>query len=152
MSEDGRRNVVKKADIIYFSLIGYDYLFQRPQHLYTIWKRTRSDTYNFFYVDPPIFTTLRYVTEYFRYIPDLLRGRRASRNHNKDPNRIIGWINIPFELFGFSLFGRVNKHLMRVALNTALKSPNLKVAIVGSGFWEPYIIQRRFRPDLLRLS
>ena len=100
----------------------------------------------------PVFTTSRYITEYFRYIPGLLRGRRASRNHNKDPNRIIGWINIPFELFGFSLFGRVNKHLMRVALNTALKSPNLKVAIVGSGFWEPYIIQRRFRPDLLRLS
>jgi glycosyltransferase involved in cell wall biosynthesis len=135
---------VTRAEIIYFSPIGYEHLFQRPQHLYTIWKRTRSDMYDFFYVDPPIFTTLRYITEHLRYVPDLLRGRRASREHDKDPNRIIGWINIPVEMFGFSLFGQVNKHFMRVALNTALKSPNPKIAIVGSGFWEPYISKDDF--------
>lgn len=101
-------------------------------------KRTTSST------GIPGFTTSRYITEYFRYIPGLLRGRRASRNHNKDPNRIIGWINIPFELFGFSLFGRVNKHFMRVALNTVLKSPNLKVAIAASAFWEPFISKDDF--------
>ena len=136
----------EKTAVFYFSSIAYNFLYQRPQQLFKEWRANFSDLYEFYYVDYPGFK--RFVARRSHHLKQSLETLLLKKhNHNADDAFVLTWLGVPgtFQrhapkrISQSDLSFRLIDSAVRRTLRQRCGRTQMKVAIVASPFWEPFV-------------
>ncbi len=147
MSETAKNRIA----VFYFSCIPYDSLYQRPQHLFSMWRSHFQDSFDFYYFDFPVFADA--VAALFQTVLQSIGIKDFNEAAETDshvikgclyPPRGIGRYRLPQWMFENPLSFEICNFSVVKALNKRCGSSQKRVAIVAAPFWEPFISKNEF--------
>ena len=142
----------EKTVVFYFSVIDYDFLYQRPQQLLREWRSNFTDLYEFYYVDYP--DAKRFVSRYLQHLKQRLENLLLAKQSNSEGDafiltwphipRFIGRFAVPKWIFQGVLSIKMTDFFLRRTLDARFGNAQKKIAILATPFWEPFVSKDDF--------
>jgi glycosyltransferase involved in cell wall biosynthesis len=138
----------EKVTVLYFSSIAHGFLYQRPQQLFREWRANFTDSYEFYYVEPPL-VVKRFVARRLHYFKQSLETLLLKKhNNNAEDVFVLTWPSVPIPFRGLRPPKRISQRdlcfrLIDSAVRRTLRQrcgrTQTKVAIVASPIWGPLV-------------